>query len=76
MPLVPLTTDGKNNHVPLVRRAQVRIGHVLNQVMDMARRHHVMVDSQFATLVISITILEGALDPGVRDATVVNTRRP
>jgi hypothetical protein len=44
--------------------------------MDMARRHHVMVDSQFATLVISITILEGALDPGVRGATVVNTRRP
>ena len=38
---------------------QVRIGHVLQQVMDMARRHHVMVDSQFATLVISITILEG-----------------
>ena len=27
--------------------------------MDMAREHRVMVDSQFATLIISITILEG-----------------
>ena len=39
--------------------SKVRIGTVLRDVMQAVRRHRVKVESNFATLVISIVILEG-----------------
>ncbi|RYP26558.1 hypothetical protein DL768_011698 [Monosporascus sp. mg162] len=46
----------------------VRIGDILQRVLDMVRAHHVRLEGDFVNVVISILLLEGigrSLDPGV-----------
>ncbi|KAI1503450.1 hypothetical protein F5X99DRAFT_375272 [Biscogniauxia marginata] len=46
----------------------VKIGDILQQVLDMVRRHHVRLEGDFVNVVISILLLEGigrSLDPNV-----------
>ncbi|KAK3233477.1 hypothetical protein CYMTET_56238 [Cymbomonas tetramitiformis] len=39
--------------------AKVKIGSILNQILDLARVHHVLLESQFTGLIIGIMLLEG-----------------
>ncbi|KAI1181994.1 putative ubiquinone biosynthesis protein [Nemania serpens] len=54
----------------------VRIGDILQQVLDMVRRHHVRLEGDFVNVVISILLLEGigrTLDP---DLDLLSTSLP
>lgn len=52
--------------IPLENLASVDLGRLLSEVMNCVRRHHVKLESDFASLVISLAIIEGIgrqLDP-------------
>lgn len=52
--------------IPLENLASVDLGRLLSEVMNCVRRHHVKLESDFASLVISLAIIEGigrTMDP-------------
>lgn len=52
--------------IPLENLGRVDLGQLLSEVMNTVRRHHVKLESDFASLVISLAIIEGIgrqLDP-------------
>lgn len=52
--------------IPLENLGRVDLGRLLSEVMNCVRRHHVKLESDFASLVISLAIIEGIgrqLDP-------------
>jgi len=54
--------------IPLQSLASVDLGRLLSEVMNCVRRHRVKLESDFASLIISLAIIEGIgrqLDPGL-----------
>jgi predicted unusual protein kinase regulating ubiquinone biosynthesis (AarF/ABC1/UbiB family) len=54
--------------IPLEHLGRVDLGRLLSEVMNCVRRHHVKLESDFASLVISLAIIEGIgrqLDPEI-----------
>jgi predicted unusual protein kinase regulating ubiquinone biosynthesis (AarF/ABC1/UbiB family) len=52
--------------IPLENLGRVDLGKLLSEVMNTVRKHHVKLESDFASLVISLAIIEGIgrqLDP-------------
>ncbi len=52
--------------IPLENLASVDLGRLLSEVMNIVRMHHVKLESDFASLIISLAIIEGIgrqLDP-------------
>ena len=45
--------------IPLENLASVDLGRLLSEVMNTVRQHHVKLESDFASLIISLAIIEG-----------------